>query len=190
MKQIFQFLTSVFSQFLLIVSVLGTLPVSAPAQAAGRAPARSAAATGGGRFGLGLIIGEPTGLSMKYWLDSRAAFQGALAFSFDDYFLISGDYLYHYPGAFGQGNAFVSQLQPYFGVGGVVVFTTTDRRVNDRFLGRRSGSVGVGVRVPLGIEWNPGRPSLGIFAELVPGISLVPLTSAFFEAGIGIRYYF
>jgi hypothetical protein len=32
-------------------------------------------------FGLGLILGEPTGLSLKYWFDEERAVDGALAWS-------------------------------------------------------------------------------------------------------------
>jgi len=33
-------------------------------------------------FGLGIILGEPTGITFKYWASDKAAFDGALAWSF------------------------------------------------------------------------------------------------------------
>jgi hypothetical protein len=33
-------------------------------------------------FGLGIIIGEPTGISAKQWTGSRTAIDGAVAWSF------------------------------------------------------------------------------------------------------------
>ena len=38
------------------------------------------AAQGGRRFGAGIILGAPTGLSAKYWLDKTRAVDGALGF--------------------------------------------------------------------------------------------------------------
>src|SRR5258708_39192418 len=34
-----------------------------------------------GRFGVGAIFGEPTGVSVKYWLSDKHAIDGALAWS-------------------------------------------------------------------------------------------------------------
>ena len=158
-----------------------TLLVAAPS-----APARAH----NGPFGLGLVLGSPTALSGKYWLNTRAAVDFGLGFGFNDYMLVYADYLYHYPGAFGRKDAFVANLIPYFGVGGIIVLTTSDRRDSDTYLGRRSGSLGLGVRVPFGLEWRPGDPSLGIFVEIAPGISVIPNTQGIIQAGIGIRYYF
>ena len=144
-----------------------------------------------GPFGLGVVIGEPTGLSAKLWLDQKHAIDFGLSFSFDDYFLIFSDYLFHFPGAFGRSSAFVTELTPYIGIGGVLAFANDRRRDRDRhFFGRERDTLGLGVRVPLGIEWIPSKAPLGVFVELVPGIAIAPATDAFFEGGIGIRYYF
>ena len=37
-----------------------------------------------GRFGAGIIIGEPTGASLKYWLNDTMAVDGAFGWSFHD----------------------------------------------------------------------------------------------------------
>ncbi len=144
-----------------------------------------------GPFGLGIVIGEPTGLSAKLWLDQKHALDFGLSFSFNDYFLIFSDYLFHFPGAFGRSSAFVTELTPYVGIGGVLAFANDRRLDRDRhFFGRERDTLGLGVRVPLGIEWIPSKAPLGVFLELVPGIALAPATDAFFEGGLGIRYYF
>ena len=48
-------------------------------------------------FGIGIILGEPTGLSLKYWLDEERAIDGAAAWSYseNDSFQLHGDYLIH-----------------------------------------------------------------------------------------------
>lgn len=144
----------------------------------------------GGAFGAGIILGSPTALSGKYWMDGHAAIDIGLAFAMRDYVLFYGDYLFHYPWALGGRDRFVSQLSPYLGIGGILASTTTDRGFYDRYFGNRSGSIGLGVRVPLGIEWKSMRPSIGVFLELVPGIIVIPGTGFLFQGGFGIRYYF
>ncbi len=48
-------------------------------------------------FGIGVIVGAPTGLSCKNWLNSRAAIDFAAAWSFGDRksYYIHSDYLFH-----------------------------------------------------------------------------------------------
>lgn len=147
-------------------------------------------ANAAGDVGAGIILGSPTGLTGKFWKDQQVAFDAGLSFSTSDYILVYGDYLFHYPGAIRQANKFISELTPYMGVGGAFVVTTSDRSNNDRLLGKKSGSAGIGIRVPFGLEWKPGKPPLGAFVELVPGISVMPATDIMIMGGIGIRYYF
>lgn len=143
-----------------------------------------------GATGAGIILGNPTGLTAKMWKDSLVAYDAGLSFSNSDYFLMYGDYLFHYPGSIKNKNAFISQLTPYWGVGGIVVLSSANRDSNDKFIGKKSGSLGLGVRFPFGVEWRPGSPPLGFFAELVPGMSIFPATDILFQGGIGMRYYF
>ena len=141
-------------------------------------------------FGLGLVLGDPSAITLKSWHDNRQAIQGGLAFALDNYVLVYGDYLYHFPSAFGKRDKFASELVPYVGVGGILAFTIKERSDEYRYFGKNSGSVGLGTRVPLGIEWKPAHPPLGAFLELTPGLAVIPATRAYLQGGIGIRYYF
>jgi hypothetical protein len=178
--------------FVLLTLTLISMPVY------GAPPARPSGAghtvrAGGGPLGLGIVLGDPTGFTGKYWTGPRTAFDGGLAFAFGDYFLVYGDYLYHFPGALGSTSAFTEALTPYVGFGALVAFSTGDHyyHENRRVIFRDSdSSVGLGLRIPLGIEWKPPDVPLGVFVELVPGMSVTPNTSAFLEGGIGARYYF
>lgn len=177
--------TLVRTATLVLLFGLGNLPLTAHAAEANTGTAQTQ------KFGLGIVIGEPTGLSGKLWLNRDRAIDFGLSFSFSDYVLIFSDYLFHYPGALGRSSTFTTQLTPYVGIGGVLAYANERNYYKDRhFFGTRRDSLGLGLRVPLGIEWVPGRPPLGVFVELVPGISLIPSTSGIFEGGIGIRYYF
>jgi hypothetical protein len=175
------------------LAVVGLMATSALA-------ARNTSATGtetlrepntANEFGLGLIVGEPTGPTGKLWLSHESAVDFGLAFSFNNYTLIYSDYLYHFPGAFGNGSAFAARLVPYVGIGGELAFAGNRDNGDDRpYFGRGRDTFGLGVRVPLGMEWFAPRPRLGVFAEIVPGISLIPNTSSFVDAGLGARFYF
>ncbi len=152
--------------------------------------AQFAQARTNGIFGLGVVVGGPTAITGKYWLSREAAIDGGLAFSFSDYVLLYGDYLIHYPRPFKNSDPFFSNIDFYMGVGANLVMTTNDRSNNDNYLGKKSGSVGLGVRVPFGLEWQPADPPIGVFVEIVPGISVIPATAVVVQGGLGIRYYF
>ncbi len=139
---------------------------------------------------VGIFLGNPTSLVGKHWISNKAAVQGGLAFDLSDYVLIYGDYLLHYPSAIRTSEPFLNSLIPYIGVGGVFVVTTDDRRKKDRYLDKDSGSVGLGFRLPLGLEWKGTDPSIGVYVEVSPGISVIPETSALFMGGVGARFYF
>jgi hypothetical protein len=155
-----------------------------------QAQAASHLTTSSHPFGLGIVLGEPTGLSAKYWVTSHHAVDFGLAYSFNSFVYIFADYLFHFPGAFGTSSRFVTQLNPYIGIGGIFLGSTSSGRVDNKYFTSGGSSAGVGLRLPLGIEWSPGEPPLGIFVELVPGIGIIPSTFGFLEGGIGVRYYF
>jgi hypothetical protein len=144
-------------------------------------------------FGLGVILGAPTAISGKMFLGGDRAIDGGLAFAVSDYLLLYGDYLGHFPGAFGNQNAFVSRLSPYVGAGAVVVIITNNssgRDYDGRYFNRRGDSFALGARIPVGIEWIAPKFPIGVSLEIAPGIVLFPATQAFIQAGLAIRYYF
>jgi hypothetical protein len=142
-------------------------------------------------FGLGLVLGEPTGLSAKLWTEPYKAIDFGLAFSLDSYFLIFSDYLFHFKGAFGSSHTFLNQLTPYLGIGGLLAFASyTNDGKHRHFYGTHDSAIGLGARVPLGIEWIAPDPRIGVFIEIVPGLAIIPRTAGFVDAGIGARYYF
>lgn len=48
-------------------------------------------------LGIGLMVGEPTGFSLKYWTSESNALDGGLAWSLgpNDGLYVHGDYLWH-----------------------------------------------------------------------------------------------
>ena len=130
-------------------------------------------ASQGKGFGLGVLIGEPTGLSAKLWTSEKTAIDAGVAWSFvnSGFLHIHADMLIH---------SFLidvdkGKLPLYFGIGGKLVLA------ND---------LGLGVRIPLGMAYLFDSAPIDIFIELVPVLDLIPATAFSFEGGVGVRYYF
>jgi hypothetical protein len=125
-------------------------------------------------FGIGIIVGEPTGISAKGWVSSDNAVDVGLAWSFRKrgYVHIHADYLWHFPNVIKSTERFVF----YTGLGG-------------RFGAGRNDGI-LGVRLAGGIAWWGRSIPLEVFLELAPILDLVPATELSANGGIGIRYYF
>lgn len=125
-------------------------------------------------FGVGVILGDPTGVSAKYWLSSENAIDGGLAWSFrrSGFFHVHADYLWHFPHTIRSSEQFV----PYAGPGVRI--------------GAGKGRGVFGIRIVGGIGYLPHGAPLDIFAELAPIVDLAPSTEVSFNAGLGIRFFF
>ena len=127
-------------------------------------------------FGLGVILGEPTGLSGKYWVDEDHAFDFGLAYSFahpDQTFSLHADYLFH---RFDLIKTDV-EFPVYYGFGGRI------------HLGNKDGNT-LGARGVVGILWMHHSLPIDAFIELAPVFNLFPETSLHLDFAIGGRYYF
>jgi len=125
-------------------------------------------------FGLGLILGEPTGISFKKWTGNKIAIDGAVAWSFsgEDSLHLHADYLVH---SFNLITVERGRLPIYFGLGARLKLGDPSR---------------FGIRIPVGVSYIFEEASLDIFFELVPILDLAPDTDFKIAGGIGIRYYF
>ena len=137
-------------------------------------------------FGLGFILGEPTGLSAKLWTSRVNAFDFGLGLSVGGDRISNGhhydgdgrvrfhmDYLWHSFNAISSTERFPI----YYGVGG-------------RFNSGGGYESSLGVRGVIGIVWLPRDTPIDIFVELVPVFQLTPGTGFGIDAGLGIRYFF
>lgn len=126
-------------------------------------------------FGVGLVVGEPTGLSFKKWLAGGNAVDGALAWSFEGQgaFTVHMDYLYHMVAA---GDLRIPGWKFYIGIGGSLKIEEDDSRL--------------GVRVPLGANYLFKASPFDFFVEIAPILDLAPATEIRMNFGVGIRYFF
>lgn len=142
--------------------------------------AAPAAAAGGGAsqnhtWELGVLLGEPTGFSAKYWTTSVTAIDFGAAWSFegDGQFHFHCDYLFH---NFDAIKVDQGSLPLYFGVGGRVRFDENDSRL--------------GLRLVVGAEYLFDEYPMSLFFEVAPIVDFAPETEASVNGGIGIRYVF
>ena len=125
-------------------------------------------------LGAGIIVGEPTGISLKYWTGESTAFDGAIAWSFGkkDAMHLHADMLFH-------NNELISvsqgSLPIYYGIGVRV---------------RMEDESKLGVRIPVGLAYQFVEAPFDIFLEIVPLLDLVPSTDFGLNAAIGVRYFF
>lgn len=125
-----------------------------------------------GRFGPGIILGSPTGLTLKLLLnpENSVVFNAGWAFGHEDAHLhLTGDYRFHFLNAVPED----PRYQFYIGLGGSLVLGEHD---ND-----------FGVRFGGGMEYV--YDPFGFFLELFPVVELVPETGMGLEGGLGARIY-
>ncbi len=128
------------------------------------------------KLGLGVVLGAPTGFSMKYWQGS-VAYQGSIGAGFEGGLAIGFDYLMH-------SNAFNDRRFPfYYGPGlfmGDVGFAgPTWRR----------GDLALGVRAVFGVDYVLPDHPFDIAFELGPALLLTPVTGIGIEVGLAFRFY-
>lgn len=126
-----------------------------------------------GEFGAGVVLGSPTGITGKYWLNDTRALDAGLGFDSD--VLIYGDYLWHSFTVLPQPAE--GKLPLYLGLGLQVGDTHHD-------------NTSLSLRAVGGIAyWLPKNP-IEIFFELVPTFHLADHGGSDLNAGLGLRYYF
>lgn len=124
-------------------------------------------------FGIGIMAGEPTGISSKYWLSKTTAADAGLAWSIDSYLHIHADFLMH---KYDLINVSKGELPVYIGLGARILLTEPD--------------LSIGIRVPLGLDYQFSGAPFDLFFEVVPILNLTPATEFDFNAAIGFRYFF
>jgi hypothetical protein len=129
-----------------------------------------------GHFGMGMMVGEPTGLSGKLWLNGRSAVDGGLAWSFDgpDGIELHSDYLRH---DFQLFSARSGALGLYYGAGGRL-------EINER------ADDALGLRIPVGLNYVFERAPMDLFFEVAPIVNVLPETEFESSVAIGARYFF
>lgn len=127
-------------------------------------------------FGAGIMLGEPTGLSAKYWLDDKNALDFGLAYSFatkNNSMAIHCDYIFHNYDLIDSD----IKIPVYYGFGARLRVDGT----NNNSLGARGVA---------GLLYHLPKESVDVFFEVAPAFILFPKTAFNLDIAIGIRYFF
>jgi hypothetical protein len=168
----------------------------------------------GRNFGLGFVLGDPTGFSAKYWTSGSTALDFNVGWSGhgrdgywdpdcnDDRFYRNNvnycaDQAYDYRGRYDRG---------YYGWrifhmhADYLFHNFSAIRARDKFPLYYGPGVTinylnydflqVGARCNLGIAWMPSRAPVDVFLEMAPTILLIPVPDFDVNAGLGVRFYF
>lgn len=125
--------------------------------------------------GIGISIGNPTGINAKQWIDNKAAVDGGMAWSIGRFsqFSLHSDYLLHNKDAL-----YINDIYPldfYYGVGGRMAF---------------SNEIEIGVRIPAGLLYAVDGQQADVFSEIAPIVDLIGRTGLEVHLLLGARYYF
>ena len=130
-----------------------------------------------GPMGIGIFLGQPTGLTFEIdlsatsWVDFKAAW--SLGGKNGSALLLQGNYEYAFPALFAIEN---ETFTPFFGAGAVVGVST--------------GAVSIGARVPGGVSYRFRNIPLELFIEAGLDIYLFPAFALDGSGGLGARYRF
>lgn len=139
-------------------------------------------------FGAGIIVGEPTGLSFKLWLDNVHAVDAGLAWSFseNESLQFHANYLIHDFNLLRPAD-FEGRVAVYYGLGARIKLSEDDDQNGG---GRNRDDTLVGIRIPLGVSYHFPRSPVDLFGEFVPVLDVAPDTDFDLNLAIGARLYF
>ena len=122
-------------------------------------------------FGIGLIVGEPSGLNGQFFWGPHTAIDITAAWSFNDWFMTMADFqVYDYIGDAPR------EWRWYYGLGGYLALPENE-----------DGTLGL--RIPVGIKYHFPHSYIDVWAEVAPALELVPETEADFQGGLGLTFW-
>ncbi len=121
-------------------------------------------------LGLGLVLGNPTGIDCKGWVTRTGAIHlsaGWRELDSDAQTTLSAEYLWH-------AHVFRSheRFPLFYGIGGIF------------------GSDLIAARGVIGIAWWPRSSDFDIFLQLMPAFYFQPVSEFRFDFQFGVRYFF
>ncbi len=132
-----------------------------------------------GDQGIGLMLGNPSGFSYKFWLNDDMAIDGAAGIAQSE-FDIHATLLWHLHGWSKNIKGFEGANREgdfplYFGIGPRLLFEHDEE---------------FGIRFPVGLSYLPNDSLWEFFGEVAPVFRITPDTGIDGDFAIGLRYYF
>jgi len=129
-------------------------------------------------LGVGLVLGEPTGFSVKYMKSKTIGYDAALAWSFADesHLHVHADMLHHNWTLLQREFGITRGALPlYYGIGGRIKLADETR---------------IGVRFVVGISYLIEDGPMDAFFEIAPIMDIAPKTELNGNVALGLRYWF
>jgi hypothetical protein len=125
-------------------------------------------------FGIGFVLGTPSGISASLPIGTGNAVNAALGYDIGSAanLYVQGDYVWILEGLIPVESG---KISVYYGPGAFAVVAKNSA---------------AGIRAVAGIDYRFQDIPLQAFLEIGPGINIVPNTSGVLGAGLGLRYYF
>lgn len=128
------------------------------------------------KFGIGILVGVPTGFSGKLILSEMNSLDVGVGYSFsgeNEKIHLYVDYIWNDAHFFKSSSSF----KAFYGIGGrVKTFDFGDNSMAVRIIG--------------GVNYNPTDTKIELFFETAPTINVVPNSNFSLEGAIGLRYFF
>lgn len=125
-------------------------------------------------LGFGLVLGDPSAISLKKFHNSTEAMQYTIGYSLAEQNLgisLGVDYLHH---NYSTITALHGSIPLYVGAGAYLGMYKT---------------LSAGVRVPLGVAYEFNELPLDVFLQAAPGVALLPSPGLSLSFGLGARIY-
>lgn len=132
------------------------------------------------KYGLGVVLGDPTGVSGKMKLNDAHSVDAALAYSSGRHsgLQFHSDYLWDRARSWDTDEG---PLHMYYGLGGrLISYEDKDKK----------SQVSIGPRGSLGVTFNINNPNLEFFGEGAVVVEVAPSINVDLDAGIGARIRF
>lgn len=128
-------------------------------------------------FGVGIVLGDPLGFSLKFQPEKDTAYAGVFSISTGTKFHVHIDYIWNDYGSLSDLNKEGEGLVLlYYGAGGLLRLTSDDKFIT-------------GLKGIIGVEYLLKAP-FGVYLELSPAFLFTPQMKLSLFGGLGGRFYF
>jgi hypothetical protein len=122
-------------------------------------------------IGLGLVLGEPSGINGQFYWDQRSSIGVTVAWSTRDWFFAAADY---------QRDEKLADSPPewrwFWGAGAYIGAPAKERGL-------------LGARIPLGLKYHIPQSPVDVWGEIVPALRIIPDTKPEIQGGIGVTFW-
>ena len=135
--------------------------------------------------GVGIGVGDISGVSFFHRLDRKTFVQGLVSMSdFFDAYVVTADYAFSVRGVLPE----FPRVEMFYGYGGILFRYRNWLNIPTALV--RSSDLGLGVRIPVGARYKPSRMPIQFGLEIGPGMVVTPVMTVFVDVLFTVRVLF